>query len=47
MTDELKMLRKMYEDHMRLSEENLSMTYKKKVKRKFIIQILNKIRRDF
>ena len=29
--DELKMLRKMYEDYMRLSEENLK-TYKLKVK---------------
>ena len=37
--DELKMLRKMYEDHMRLSEENLKMTYEKKVQWKFEIQI--------
>ena len=30
--DELKILRKIYEEHMRVSEETLEMTYKKKVK---------------
>ena len=29
---ELKILRKMYEEHMRVSQETLEMTYKKKVK---------------
>ena len=29
---ELRILRKMYEEHMRVSQETLEMTYKKKVK---------------
>ena len=29
--DELKVLRKIYEEHMRVSQETLEMTYKKKV----------------
>ena len=34
MKDELKILRKIYEEHMRVSEETLEMTYMKKVKPK-------------